>query len=75
MAGYKVARLSIEKSMWDHKKEIDVEEKGDVRLKGEMLAFKNRVIAHRAELMLASPENAECQTNQATLLQEHYLYL
>ena len=46
--------MSIEKSALEHKKEIDVEEKSDIRLKSEMLAFNDKVIAHRAELMLAS---------------------
>ena len=36
--------------MWEHKKDIDVEEKGDAEIKGVMSAFRDKVKAHRVEL-------------------------
>ena len=48
--GYKVARLTVEKAVWEQRKDIEDEDKVDSDLKSEMLLVRDRAIAHRANV-------------------------
>ena len=55
--GYKVARLTIEKSMWEQRKDIDSEESESSEISKEMLLVREKILEHRANNCNTNPSN------------------
>ena len=61
MGGYKIASLSIKKSDWDVRKELENTENLDKVEKGEMTILKNRVINRVKVLQATNPKSFSCR--------------
>ena len=55
--GYKIVRLTVEKSSWEQLKTIELDEAADSKLDKEMLLVRNKVKAYRVAKKSISDNN------------------